>query len=269
VAAQQLTRGREVEEDDLGQREDGDAMGLDGHWQKSIEDGHSCRWCANARRASIGLTRCRRAGAEMHIEIPIYDGFDDLDAFAPHELMSTAGMVHEGDWSVALVHLDGAERVVSAHGTVVVPAGRLSERPDLVIVPGGRWKALDKPGTRAEYDRGALPEAIARMHAAGTTVASVCSGAMLLEKAGLLAGRPATTHWNAMEDLRAAGAEIVADARVVDDGDVLTCGGVTSGLDLSLWIIERELGAEVAAEVAHWVEYTRGGTVWRHEGAAT
>jgi transcriptional regulator GlxA family with amidase domain len=204
----------------------------------------------------------------MRIEIPIYDGFDDLDAFAPHELMSTAGMIHRGDWSVALVHLDGAERVVSGHGTVVSPAGRLSERPDLVIVPGGGWTAFDKPGARAEYDRGALPAAIARMHAAGTTVASVCSGAMLLEKAGLLAGRPATTHWNSMEDLRAGGAEIVDGARVVDDGDILTCGGVTSGLDLSLWIIERELGPEVAATAAHWVEYERRGTVWTREGAA-
>jgi transcriptional regulator GlxA family with amidase domain len=202
----------------------------------------------------------------MRIEIPIFDGFDDLDAFAPHELMSTAGMIHGGDWSASLVQLDGAERVVSAHGTVVVPAGRLSERPDLVIVPGGRWKAHDKPGVRAEYDRGALPAALARLHAAGTTVASVCTGALLLEKAGLLAGRPATTHWNGIEDLRAAGVEVI-DARVVDDGDILTCGGVTSGLDLSLWIIERELGAEVAAEVAHWVEYQRSGTVWRREGA--
>jgi transcriptional regulator GlxA family with amidase domain len=202
----------------------------------------------------------------MKIEIPIYDGFDDLDAFAPHELLSNTRTMTGGAWSVALVHLDGAERVVSAHGTVVVPTGRLSERPDLLIVPGGNWGVVADTGTRTEYNRGALPDAIARLHAAGTTIASVCTGAMLLEKAGLLAGRPATTHESAREDLRAGGAEII-DARVVDDGDVLTAAGVCSGLDLTLWIIERELGPELAAKVAHHVYYERREEVWRSESA--
>ncbi len=202
----------------------------------------------------------------MKIEIPIYDGFDDLDAFAPHELLSSVGRVVEG-WGATLVHLDGAERVVSAHGTVVVPAGKLSERPDMVIVPGGGWHVHDGPGTRAEYDRGELPAALAKLHAAGVPLASVCTGAMLLAKAGLLTGRPATTHHGAIEDLRAAGAEII-DARVVDDGDILTAGGVTSGFDLVLWIVERDLGADAAAKLAHWVEYERTGTVWRREQAA-
>jgi transcriptional regulator GlxA family with amidase domain len=203
---------------------------------------------------------------QMRIEIPIYDGFDDLDAFAPHELMSNTRTMTGGEWSVALVHLDGAERVVSAHGTVVVPAGRMSERPDLLVVPGGNWGVVAATGTRTEYNRGALPAAIARMHAAGTTIASVCTGAMLLEKAGLLAGRPATTHESAIADLRAGGAEIV-DARVVDDGDILTAAGVCSGLDLTLWIIERELGQEMAEKVAHHVYYERRGTIWRSDAA--
>jgi len=203
----------------------------------------------------------------MKIEIPIYDGFDDLDAFGPHELISSIGRVAEG-WDATLVHLDGAERVVSAHGTVVIPAGRLSQRPEMVIVPGGGWhNDGSEPGARAEYISGELPDALARLHADGVPLASVCTGALLLAKSGMLAGRPATTHHAGIEDLRAAGAEIV-DARVVDDGDILTAGGVTSGFDLALWLVERDLGAEAAARLARWVEYEPTGTVWRREQAA-
>jgi transcriptional regulator GlxA family with amidase domain len=202
----------------------------------------------------------------MKIEIPIYDGFDDLDALGPHELLTHAGRAG-GPFEVALVHLDGAERVVSGIGTTLVPAGRLSERPDMVIVPGGGLNSGAPVGVLAELERGALPAALARLHADGVTVASVCTGAVLLAAAGLLEGRPATTHHLALERLREAGAQVV-DARVVDDGDILTAGGVTSGLDLALWIVEREAGPELAAQLARGVEYERRGTVYRGERAA-
>jgi transcriptional regulator GlxA family with amidase domain len=79
---------------------------------------------------------------------------------------------------------------------------------------------------------------------------------MLLAAAGLVQGRPATTHHAAIEDLRAAGAQIV-DARFVDDGDLLTAGGVTSGLDLALHIVEKVAGASIAEQVAREIEYER------------
>jgi transcriptional regulator GlxA family with amidase domain len=84
---------------------------------------------------------------------------------------------------------------------------------------------------------------------------------MLLARAGLLDGRPAVTHAGATDDLRATAAEVV-DARVVDDGDVLTAGGVTSGLDLAHYVVEREFGADVAAAVATEMEYERRGDVY-------
>ena len=111
-------------------------------------------------------------------------------------------------------------------------------------------------------ERGDLPRAIAERHAAGALVASVCTGAMLLAAAGLLEGRPATTHHTALADLRAAGAHVV-EARVVDDGDVVTAGGVTSGLDLVLWLVERHLGPALAVAAERELEYERRGTVWR------
>jgi transcriptional regulator GlxA family with amidase domain len=93
-------------------------------------------------------------------------------------------------------------------------------------------------------------------------VASVCTGALLLAAAGLVDGRPAITHHGAIDDLRAAGATVVR-ARVVDDGDLVTAGGVTSGLDLVLHLVERHFGAAAALAAEHELEYERRGTVWR------
>jgi transcriptional regulator GlxA family with amidase domain len=84
---------------------------------------------------------------------------------------------------------------------------------------------------------------------------------MLLAAAGLLDGRPAITHHSAIADLDAAGATIV-HARVVDDGDVVTAGGVTSGLDLALHLVERHFGAPTALAAERELEYERRGTVW-------
>jgi transcriptional regulator GlxA family with amidase domain len=85
---------------------------------------------------------------------------------------------------------------------------------------------------------------------------------MLLAAAGLTKERPATTHHLAREGLRAQGAEVY-DARVVDDGDVLTSAGVTSGLDLALWLVERFASPALAHAVERRLEYERRGVVWR------
>jgi transcriptional regulator GlxA family with amidase domain len=86
---------------------------------------------------------------------------------------------------------------------------------------------------------------------------------MLVAAAGLLNGRPAITHHAAIDDLREAGATVIEDARVVDDGDLLSAGGVTSGIDLALWIVERELGDRAAEAAARALEHVRVGAVWQ------
>jgi transcriptional regulator GlxA family with amidase domain len=196
----------------------------------------------------------------VQTEILIYDGFDELDAIGPFEVLSPM--------APRLVTLGTAVSVTASHGLTIVPHAALSEAPDLLIVPGGGWLARDEQaGTYAEYLRGAVPAAIAERHARGATVASVCTGAMLLAKAGLLEGRPAVTHHAALEDLRAAGADVQPDARWVDDGDVLTAGGVTSGIDLALHLLARFLGAETAARREHALEHRRIDTApiaWGH-----
>jgi transcriptional regulator GlxA family with amidase domain len=191
----------------------------------------------------------------MLIQVLLYDGFDELDAIGPYEILHGAGIPTE------YATLDGAERIVASHGTVIVPPATLAENPDLLLVPGGGWRTRNETGTWGEYVRGVIPEAIAQRHAAGSTVASVCTGAMLLAKAGILDGRPAVTHWAALEDLRNDGADVREDARVVDDGDVLTAGGVTSGLDLALHLLERYEGAEAAQFAARLLEHEPVGKV--------
>jgi transcriptional regulator GlxA family with amidase domain len=130
------------------------------------------------------------------------------------------------------------------------------------VAPGGGCTARAPRGARAEVERGELPAAIAAAHRAGAQVATVCTGAMLATAAGLTQGRPAITHHGAVDDLRASGAQVV-EARVVDDGDLVTAGGVTSGIDLALWLVERHFGAELAEAVAAEIEHPRHGEVWR------
>ena len=192
----------------------------------------------------------------MRIEIVVYEGFDELDAVGPFEVLRNAQTVVE-DLDVALVGAAGRGEVVGSHGMRVAVDGGLTGDADLVIVPGGGWNDRAPQGARAEAERGELPRRLAALHAGGARLGSVCTGGMLLAAAGLTEGRPATTHHGALDELRASGAEVVDDARVVDDGDVITAGGVTSGIDLALHIVEREWGERLADGIAREMEFTR------------
>ena len=197
----------------------------------------------------------------MRCEVLLYDGFDELDALAPWEVLSDVARARD-DVDAALVTLDGDAQVRASHGALITPHRALSEQVDLLVVPGGGWNDRSRSGAWSEVERGVLPDAIRARHDGGAVVASICTGAMLLAAAGLLAGRPAITHHSAIDDLKAAGAEVTR-ARVVDDGDVLTAGGVTSGLDLVLHLVERFFGAPLALIAERELEYERRGTVWR------
>lgn len=135
------------------------------------------------------------------------------------------------------------------------------ERTGLLIVPGGGWVNRAGRGIRAEIEQGALLDLISAAHGSGATLAAICTGAMALAHAGLLDGRRATTHQGALEDLRSFRAVNVVEARVVDDGSVITCGGVTSGIDLSLWLVERFWNQAIANRVAAYIEYQRSDSI--------
>ncbi len=197
----------------------------------------------------------------MRIEIVAFDGMDEMDAVVPFEVLRNGARLG-GSWDVALVGVRGPGPITGSHGLQLRVEAALGT-PDAIVVPGGGWNDRATAGAWHEAQEGDLPARLRELAPACAWVASVCTGALLLAAAGLTKGRPATTHHQAHEALRGSGAELIADARVVDDGDLLACAGVTAGLDLSLWLIERELGAAAAAQVSTELEYERRGGVWR------
>jgi transcriptional regulator GlxA family with amidase domain len=201
-------------------------------------------------------SRERCDAAAMNAEILLFDGFDELDAIGPWEVFAGLASVRD-DVNARFVTLEGARPVRADHGAVVTAHAALSERPDLLLVPGGGWFDRLPEGAWAEAERGAIPAAIAARHAAGTTIASVCTGALLLARAGILDGRRATTNPDALDDLRAAGAIEVVAARVVDDGDIVTAGAPACGLDLALHMLERFGGPGLAEAAARELQYER------------
>jgi transcriptional regulator GlxA family with amidase domain len=226
----------------------------------------------------------------VNVDILLYDGFDELDGIGPYEVFDYAlGYAAEegADGSdaasdaatadrpgrVRYVTLDERETVTASHGTRVGVDGVLPDpdgdgAPDLLVVPGGGWTARDEEASAwAEAKRGDVPRALGEYHAAGVRTAAVCTGAMLLAEAGVTDGRRAVTHASAVDELRASGATVV-DARVVDDGDLLTAGGVTSGIDLALHLVEREFGEGIAERVATVIEYERRYEVAGDDGSA-
>jgi putative intracellular protease/amidase len=186
-------------------------------------------------------------------EVLVFDGFDDLDAIAPLEILTAAG------FPTRVVRPAGHPSTVrSAHGLVMRVDAELGS-PALVLVPGGGW--LDAAAGVRDQCEGPLPAALAALHEAGAVVASVCTGAMLLARAGLLTGRPAVTNRNALDDLAAAGADVRRDARVVDDGSVFTGGGPAAGIDLAIRLVARFGGEDAGRDAAARLEHEPVGPV--------
>ncbi|QUH02382.1 DJ-1/PfpI family protein [Saccharopolyspora erythraea] len=211
----------------------------------------------------------------MLAQIVLFDGFDPLDVVAPYEVLSAGGNAAGGALEVELVSAEGAREVPSGVGASSLRAtARLApERGGLLVVPGaaGRLEGDGDDTVVAILRRalgtelpGLLREAVDR---SGFIVSTVCGGSLLLAMAGLIRGRRATTHHLGLDGLTAAGVTAIK-ARVVDDGDLVTGAGVTSGLDLGLYLLERELGPRVALAVEELFAHERRGTAWRDTGAA-
>lgn len=225
----------------------------------------------------------------MHAQIVLFDGFDPLDVVAPYEVLYAGGTATGGALSVELVSAEGPRAVVSGTGGLALQAAATLDpgRAGLVLVPGASGRVGDPgevPGQEAGDGAGAwrpdelIPVLLGRtlgtglpallktaMDSPDVTVSAVCGGTLVLAMAGLLEGRHATTHHLGMDLLDATGAGAV-NARVVDDGDLVTGAGVSSGLDLSLYLLEREIGPQVARAVEELFAYERRGIVWRDHG---
>src|SRR5689334_16282805 len=168
----------------------------------------------------------------VHAQVVLFDGFDPLDVIAPYEVLSAAQIVAEGLLTVELVSAEGPREVPSGLGALSLRAvARLDpSRADVVVVPGalGRLPDADEPADDS------IPVILARtldtplpallkeaLDRPGLTVATVCGGSMVLAMAGLIEGRPVTTHHLGLDLLDATGA-VAVDARIVDDGDLVS-----------------------------------------------
>ena len=187
--------------------------------------------------------------------ILLYDDFDLIDAGGPYEVFLTAARLlrrdgADGEFEIVLATPGG--RDVTAFGgmtlTRLVDSDTITSC-DVLLVPG----TIDVACALAD---GALRETIERLAPTAGMTASVCTGAFLLARAGLLDGRAATTHWEDLGDLAACGevGSVIADVRWVDEGGVLTSGGLTSGMHLALHVVARVAGEDLARRTARQLD---------------
>ncbi|WP_458318199.1 DJ-1/PfpI family protein [Mycolicibacterium brisbanense] len=212
----------------------------------------------------------------MYAQIVLFDKFDPLDVIAPFEVLVAGARALGGGLTVELVSAEGPRQVVGGtEGLSLAATGALDPtRPGYVVVPGASGPIDGDPDDGVET----IPVLLARaaqtaltplleraFGAPGITVATVCGGSIVVAMGGLIDNRYATTHYLGMDVLDAAGVNAVS-ARVVDDGDLISAGGVTSGLDLGLYLLERSFGPRIAHAVEKLFEYERRGTVWKRSG---
>ena len=192
----------------------------------------------------------------MRVDIVVFDGVDEMDVLGPLEVLRDA--TRESVFtSVQLVTREPQREVHGAFGLRFLPDDTFrAGEADILVVPGGGWAVRAPVGAWGEYQSGDWLPLLAAAASTTRIVAGVCTGTMLLAHAGIVGSRRATTHHAAWADLEATGATLVED-RVVDDGDLVTSGGVTSGIDLALWLVEREGSPEAAERIAARMEYAR------------
>lgn len=200
----------------------------------------------------------------MNFGFLIFPGMEELDLVGPWEMVLVWSQFVQGPENCLMVAQD-SQAVLCAKGMSINPHVTFGNCPalDYLLVPGGQ-------GTRREVDNEALIKFIAG-HATGCrAVLSVCTGAFLLHRAGLLSGRRATTHWGSLQRLRDLGDVDVVEERIVRDDPIWTAAGVSAGLDLALAFIESEAGEETAGKVQFIAEYYPAGRTYGrfHEDAA-
>lgn len=181
--------------------------------------------------------------------IVVFDDAEELDFVGPWEVFGMAAQTNGEDRVVLIAERGGPVRCAKA--LRVLPDCGFADAPPLgvVLVPGGL-------GTRSEAENPALLDWLRRVGPGCKWVTSVCTGAFVLHAAGFLAGRRATTHWAALDDLRQLGDVTALErTRYVRDGNVVTAAGVSAGIDMALWIVGQLHGPEFARGVQKFIEY--------------
>ncbi|MFI1394151.1 DJ-1/PfpI family protein [Streptomyces sp. NPDC020681] len=198
----------------------------------------------------------------LRVHVIAFDGVEELDFIGPLEVFgAAAGMGHPV--TAHLVTSGEPARVTGRFGTEVVVGGDWDPSgADVIVVPGGGFGRRDGAGIWAEIKKGVLTRELRRAVRPSLTLLGVCTGVVVLQAAGVIGDRPCTTHHGAKQYLKDQGAD-VRDARVVDDGNLVCAGGVSSGIDGALWLLEREIGSRAATQVESLMEFERRGSVLR------
>jgi len=186
--------------------------------------------------------------ARRNVAIVLFEGVELLDFAGPGEVFSAAGS--RGAFNVFTV--GGSAGTVTSQGFVTIrPEYTIanSPRPDILVLPGG--------GVGSVIGDPALMAWIKKTSRESELVLSVCNGALILGKAGLLDGLQATTHHGSIASLRELSptTTVHENRRFVDNGKVVTAGGVSAGIDAALHVVERLLGQEAAQKAARYMEY--------------
>jgi len=186
------------------------------------------------------------------LAILVFPDVEVLDFCGPFEVFTVANRFVEPEAFNVLIVAERPGPVIAFNGLSVNPHHDLRSCPvpDILLVPGGR-------GTRTEMHNAALVEWIKQIAEQAELVLSVCTGSLLLAKAGLLDGLETATHHGAMDLLRQAApnATLHSDRRFVDNGRVICSGGIAAGIDMSLHVVAKLLGQEIAKKTASHMEY--------------
>ncbi len=189
-----------------------------------------------------------------NVAVFLFDDVEVLDFAGPFEVFSVTRLADgTAPFSVYTVALES--RPIKARNDLSInPRYTIDDcpRPDIVVIPGGY-------GTRREMRNDRVLQWVKRSAAECELILSVCSGALILAKAGLLDGLRATTHRGALDELKEASPNVVLapTERFVDNGRIVVSAGVAAGIDMSLHVVGRLLGEEIATAVAEYIEYDR------------
>jgi transcriptional regulator GlxA family with amidase domain len=188
----------------------------------------------------------------IRIGIALFAGTEELDWAGPWEVLSYWAHTFPDDRVEVFTLAQNVGPVKCAKGLRVLPDHTWSSAPpiDVLVYPGGR-------GTRAQIGDAEITGWLRKVADTGALMTSVCTGALVFADAGLLDGRPATTHWSALDRLPTLGKEIEVrpNDRFVDTGDVITAAGISAGIDMALHLVARLHSVERAREVRRGIQY--------------
>ncbi len=188
----------------------------------------------------------------INIGIYIFDEVEVLDFAGPFEVFSLARK--DGVAVCKVLTIGETGNIVTArNGLKILPSATFESLPnlDILIIPGGYG------AEELEIKKPQVIEWIKHQHTKVKILASVCTGALLLAECGLLDGKSATTHWMDLERLAKdyPKANVVSGQKFVDEGNIITSGGISAGINMSFHIIQKLFGTEVAKETARRMEY--------------